>query len=277
MRRLGLALGGGGVRGLSHILVLELLDEMGMRPCIIAGTSIGALVGALYASGMSGKAIRELVEKYFITEDKRLGSVIRKRMDLLKWVGPPVPEFRRGGVIRPDRFLMRLQGAVTKRTFEELEIPLIVTATDFWAGEEVVFQSGELMPAIRASIAVPGVFAPLVRGSRVLMDGGLVNSVPYDHIEKKCDVSIAVDVGRSRISGRQETPNALDALLGAFDIMQSLALTRRTEVHAPDIFVQPQVGDIRILDFSKANDVFEQAKPAIEALRRDLTRIVASR
>lgn len=276
MKRVGLALGGGGARGLSHIPVLELLDELELRPCIIAGTSIGALVGALYASGMAGRSIRELVTRYFVTGGQGFRGAIRKRVDLLKWVGPPETELRRGGVLKPDRFLRRLLDAVSEATFEDLEIPLLVTATDFWTAEEIVFQNGELLPAIRASIAVPGVFAPLVHGSRVLVDGGLMNQVPYDHIEKKCDISIAVDVGRSRTAGRREIPSALDALLGAFDIMQATAVARKIEEHKPDIFVQPQVAGIRILDFSKADDVFEQSRPAVEKLRRDIARVVAS-
>ncbi len=273
MQRIGLALGGGGVRGLSHILVLELLDELNLKPCVIAGTSMGALVGALYASGMSGKSIRELAKARFATKDKGVREAIRRRVGLLKWVGPSVKRLRRGGVFEPDWFLSHLVGAIAKTTFEELEIPLLVVASDFWAAEAIVFDSGELLPAIGASIAVPGVFAPLALGERVLVDGGIVNVVPFDLLEGRCDVSIAVDVGRSRIPGRRAAPNALDALLGAFDIMQAAALARKMETRKPDIFVQPQFGDLRIFDFSRVDEVFKRTEPAIEKLRSDIARL----
>lgn len=174
MRRVGLALGGGGVRGLAHILVLELLDELKLKPCIIAGTSIGAIVGSLYASGMSGKAIHALVSKYFRAEDEPLRRVLRRRAELLRWVGPRAARFGRGGGFAPDRFLRHLLDAVSKNTFEEL------------------------------------------------------------------------------------------------DIMQSAALATKMKSRPPDIYVRPQVGNIRILDFAKAEEVFAHAGPAIEDLRSQL-------
>ncbi len=268
--RVGLALGGGGVRGMAHILVLELLDELRLRPSVIAGTSMGALVGALYASGMSGLAIHELVRKHFVTRNEPFRAAMKKRVDLIKWVGPTVQPLNRGGVIKPDRFLHHLLDAVTKTSFEELTIPLVVTATDFWSAEEVVLQTGELLPALRASIAVPGAFAPLSLGGRVLVDGGLLNLVPYDHLKGRCELTIAVDVGRPPIPGRTDLPKALESFLGAFEIMQAAASARKLESCPPDISIRPQVWEIGILDFTKVDQVFEQAKPAMVELRERL-------
>ncbi len=273
MRRVGLALGGGGVRGLAHILVLELLDELKLRPSIIAGTSIGAIVGALYASGISGKSIREVVSRYFRAADEPLREVIRKRAELLRWVGPPGARIGHGGGLTPDRFLRHLLNSVSKERFEDLEIPLRVVAADFWAAEQVVFDRGALLPAIRASIAVPGVFAPVCLDGRVLVDGGLLNLVPYDLVRNECDLTIAVDVCSARGSDEPELPGVLDALLGAFDIMQSAALRVKLEGCPPDIYVRPHVGNIRILDFTKAEEVFVQAAPAIANLRRQIGRM----
>jgi len=273
MSRVGLALGGGGVRGLAHILVLELLDELKLRPCIIAGTSIGAVVGSLYASGMPGKAIHDLVSRYLQAPNERLRDKIKKRAELLRWVGPPAAPLGRGGGLTPDRFLRHLLGAVSTGRFEDLAIPLLVVAADFWAGEEVVLESGELLPAIRSSMAVPGVFAPVVLHGRALVDGGLLNQLPYDHLRGRCDLTIAVDVCSSRNPEEQVLPTVLDALLGAFDIMQSAALTAKIGLGPPEIYVRPRVGNIRILDFSRAVDVFEQAQPAIADLREQIGRL----
>jgi NTE family protein len=264
-RRLGLALGGGGVRGLAHILVLELLDELKLKPCVIAGTSIGALFGALYASGMSGMGIHRLVDTVFLPENESRRAAIRKRVELLRWVGPPHPSH--GGLIEPEKFLRHLLEGIPKATFEDLDIPLHVIATDFWSGEEVVFDSGDILPAIRASIAIPGLLAPVSIGGRVLVDGGLVNLVPYNHLGPHCDFTIAVDVGRSRKPGRRELPGVREAILGAFEMMQSAALDANLASNPPDILVRPSSDSIHILDFARAYEVFEQAKPAIENLR----------
>lgn len=267
MQRIGVALGGGGVRGVAHILVLELLDELRLRPSVISGTSIGAIVGALYASGMSGKAIHDIVTEYFATDGEPLRKVIKKRVEMLRWVGPSM-RLGRGGGLRPGNFLRHLLEAIAKERFEDLDIPLLVVAADFWAGEQVVFESGALLPAIRSTIAVPGVFAPVSVDGRVLVDGGLLNQVPYDLLRDRCDVTIAVDVCSSRDSDDSALPGVLEALLGAFDIMQSAALTAKMAASPPDIYVRPNVGNISFLDFAKAAEVFEQAKPAIDDLRR---------
>jgi NTE family protein len=270
MPRLGLALGGGGVRGFAHVPVLELFDELGLKPAIIAGTSMGALIGALYASGMTGRQIRALVEEHLISREQGRRARFKKGTDLLKWVGPLVPDLRHGGMIKPDRFLRQLLGGITKDRFEELETPLAVIAADFWTGDEVVLREGPLLPAIRASISIPGVFPPLLLGDRVLVDGGLVNVLPYSCLAGSCDVTIAVDVGREEEPGRTDLPNVLDSILGASDIMQMAALEKRLEGRGPDIHVRARIAGIRILDFARAEAVFEAARPAVRNLRSRL-------
>jgi len=267
MPRLGLALGGGGARGFAQVPVLELLDELGLKPSIIAGTSIGALIGALYASGMTGREIRTLIEEHLISHEQGRRARFKKGTELLKWIGPPVPALRQGGMLKPDRFLRQLFGDITKNRFEELEIPLAVVAADFWTGEEVVLRKGPLLPAVRASIAIPGAFPPLLLQNRVLVDGGLVNMVPYDCLSGSCDISIAVDVGREQTPGRTELPNVLESILGASDIMQSAALESKLAAHRPDIHVRARMAGIRILDFARAETVFELARPAVQELR----------
>ncbi|MBW1859415.1 MAG: patatin-like phospholipase family protein [Deltaproteobacteria bacterium] len=268
--KIGLALGGGGVRGMAHIAVLEALDELGLRPNIIAGTSMGAIVGALYASGMDGRAIRQLVQRHIILKDDKLRDLFDKKGNLLKWVQAFSIEFSRGGLISSDRFLHYLLNEIQKTTFEDLEIPLLVIATDYWTAEEVVFEKGDLLPAIQASMAVPGVFAPVSIDERVLVDGGVVNLVPYDHLLERTDLTIAIDVGRIRTIGEEPIPSALESVLGTFDIMQTAALTDKMRHRKPDIYVRMEIHDVRMLDFGKVEEVFQQAKPSVEALRKEL-------
>jgi NTE family protein len=270
---IGLALGGGGVRGLAHILVLEALDDLGCKPSIIAGTSMGSVVGALYASGMSGREIKERVKGHTISKNDSWRSLLDKKTELLKWVEIFAPEWGRGGLLKADRFLRYLFGEIRKTRFEELDIPLIVVAADFWEASEVVFEEGELLPAIKASIAVPGVFAPVSFGGRVLVDGGVVNQVPYDHIIDRCGLTIAVDVGRTRVPGKSEVPSVLESILGTFDIMQAAALAQKTKHRKPDIYVRAEICDVGMLHFHKIEDVFNQAEPAIEMLKMQLSHL----
>jgi NTE family protein len=268
--KIGLALGGGGVRGLAHILILETLDDLGIKPSIIAGTSMGAIIGALYASGMSGKEIRERVSKLLILKDDTWRDILAKKDDILKLFMAFSAKFPRRGLINTQGFVEYLFSEIKKRTFEELEIPLLVIATDYWTAEEIVFESDDLLPALQASMAVPGVFAPASIGGRVLVDGGVVNLVPYDHLLDRADFVIAVDVSKARNPGKNEVPGALESVLGAFNIMQASALAEKMKHRKPDIYVQPEIKGVRMLDFGKIEEVFLQAAPSVDLLRKQL-------
>ena len=269
--RVGIALGGGGVRGLAHISLLQVLDDLHIRPAVISGASMGAIIGALYASGMSAREIRVTIEKYLILKNDTWQAVIRKREELLKWVSGFKPHFSRGGLINAEGVLNLLISEIKVDSFEKLEIPLLVVAADYWSAEEVVFEKGNLLPAIQASMAVPGVFAPVSIDGRVLVDGGVVNMVPYDLLTSRADFIIAVNVSRVRFPSRRELPNALESVLGTFDIMQTTILTHKLERLKPDIYVWPQIRNVRMLDFGKTQEVLAQTVPAAEELRNELS------
>ena len=150
--KIGLALGGGGVRGLAHVAILEAMDDMGVKPSIIAGTSMGAVIGALYASGLSGNAIRELLRRSTISKSDTWRDVFNKRADILKWVRAVGLERGRGGFVNASRFLGHLLAQVHKTTFADLDIPLRVIAADYWRAEEVVLDEGPLLPALQARV-----------------------------------------------------------------------------------------------------------------------------
>lgn len=269
--KVGIALGGGGVRGLAHVLVLEALDELGIRPGVIAGTSMGAAIGALYASGMPGRDIRDRIEHHVILKGDKWRDVMEKKGDLLRWVHAFRANFSRGGLLSAKGFIRYLFDEIRVTAFEELEIPLLVVAADYWSAEQVVFHRGELKPAIQASMAVPGVFAPVAIEDRVLVDGGIINLVPYDLILDECDFTIAVNVSRVRTPGRHDIPGALESILGTFDIMQTSALMDKMKRRPPDIYVRLEIQGVRMLEIGKIRKVFEQASPIVEQFRDALT------
>ncbi len=269
-RRIGLALGGGGARGLAHIHVLETLDELGIRPCAISGASIGSIMGALYASGLSGKEIRKLIDRLLLRDIEKFSDVFTRK-DLLKWAGMIDPSFHRGSLIKGEKFIHFLSESMECTTFEELKIPLSISTTDYTSGTETVFRSGDLLSAVRASMAIPGVFSPVERDGKLLVDGGLVNPLPYNLLRKKFDLIIAVDVSGS-LEKPLKKPDFFDATLGSFDIVQSALITEQLRRDPPDIYLKPDLRGIRILEFNKANQIFEQSESVRDELRKQLRR-----
>ncbi|MGD8407868.1 MAG: patatin-like phospholipase family protein, partial [Thiohalophilus sp.] len=199
-KRIGLALGGGGAKGLAHIPMLEVFDELGIRPYRIAGTSIGSVMGSLYASGLSGADIRQIIDNLTVSEDENWLDTLFSE-NVLEWLHFFEPSMGKGGLIESDALLDYLMGLIKARDFRQLEIPLSIVATDFWSREQVVFDSGDIATALKASIAVPGLFNPVPYKDTVLVDGGLVNPVPYDLLLDDCDVVVAIDVLGSRTPG----------------------------------------------------------------------------
>ena len=268
MKKIGLSLGGGGAKGLAHIPMLEVFDELGIRPHRMSGTSIGSVVAALYASGIRASQIREGVSRMVITKGDSFRSALRKR-DVLKWLEFMDIEFGRGGLFKGDKFIRFLYDAMQVSTFEELEIPLRVVATNFWTSEPVILESGDLLPAIKASMALPGVFTPVKIDDRVLIDGGGVNPVPYDILED-CDLIVAIDVMGKMRESTSKLPSVIRAVLGAFDIMQNSIIAEKLKQSPPDIYIKPDVVGVDILEFHKADEVYEQAEPARRELREKL-------
>ena len=269
MLKIGLALGGGGAKGLAHIPILEVLDEFGIRPHCIAGTSIGAVVGVLYASGHSGREIREGIEQFSFRDGEGLTDLVNRRGDMLKWLNIININWGGSGLLKADSFLEMLMARTRGSRFDDLAIPLRVVAADFWKREQVVLESGELKPAIRASMALPGVFVPEVMGNQVLVDGGAVNPVPFDILDD-CDLVIAVNVMGTRTESVHRVPSMAEAVFNTFQIMQAAILRHKLERHPPDILVAPDIVDIQMLEFYKAEQVFKQARSACEDLRTRL-------
>ena len=269
MTKIGIALGGGGAKGLAHIPILEVFEELGIRPVCVAGTSIGAILGVLYCSGIPpSQTRRELTEVSFSGEG-RLRDLLGKR-EILKWLDFARFQFDRSALLRSDRVMDILFSDLGPRRFEDLHTPLKVVTTDFWAREPVVLDRGELIPALKASMAVPGVFPPVEIEGRLLVDGGMVNPIPYDLLPQDCDITIAVDVAGRRTPSSDETPSMVDLVFNAFQIAARSIVQEKLSRVKPDIYVEPDIEDIRLLEFYKAAQVFRQAQPAKEQFKREL-------
>lgn len=267
--RIGLALGGGGAKGLAHIPVLETLDSMGIVPHAVAGTSIGAVIGALYASGQSGNTIHTRVNDFFVDRRKREQEIF-PLPNSFRWLDFLDPAMSSGGLLSTDDFIAYLGEQMPARRFRELKIPLKVMAADLWSGEPVVLDHGELLPAIQASIALPGLFPPVKINGRTLVDGGVANPVPYNLLFEECDIVIAVDVSGDRTSDGNSELSFAGVLMHSFQIMSENILAGMLEQRRPDIFIKPEIHDVRVLEFYKAEEVFAAAEPAARKLRSDL-------
>lgn len=269
--RVGLALGGGGAKGLAHIPMLQTLDRAGVKPWRIAGTSIGAIMATLYAAGRSGDEIRAGISE-LVALPRSLQQVFESKQ-LFAWLDYLDLDIRRGSVLQVDRFLDDLEEAIGVHRFEDLPIPLKVVAADFWKREEVVFDRGPIKEAVAASFAIPGIFRPVVRGDQVLVDGGSVNPLPYDLLQDECDLVIAIDVMGQRSPEEDLLPSYSETLFNTFQIAEKSILREKFKRRPPDVYVEVKVQGVRVLDFHKAEAVFRQAEPARLELEAALTRL----
>lgn len=220
--KIGLALGSGGLRGLVHIGVLNVLASEHIPIDYIAGCSIGSLIGALYAAGLSCENIA------------RLARGLKRR----NWLDFIIP---RMGVIAGERILQIMRILTQHKSFADLNIPLAIVATDLHDGQEVVFTSGPVAEAVRASISVPGIFVPAEIAGRRLVDGAVVNPTPVD--VARCmgaDVVIAVDLAHAGTVS--SVNNMFDVVIQAIDIMERELCKHRQRYC--DVLIRPSVGHI---------------------------------
>ncbi|MBV1708198.1 MAG: patatin-like phospholipase family protein [Hyphomicrobiales bacterium] len=272
--RIGLALGGGGARGLAHIAVLEALDDMGLRPALITGTSIGAVIGAAYAAGLSGANLRHHVLSLAADRPDVMAKLLKARVGRLTdlFAG----KFNNPITIDSEIFLDHFWPQAVPDRFEDLEIPFMAIATDFTGRREALFQSGPLAPAVAASMAIPGLIRPVVAEGMLLVDGGAVNPLPYNHLFGKADIIIAVDVTGGPVEDSTRRPTAFQLMFGAAQIMAGSITAQMLKARAPDILLKPPVEGFRVLDFFKAAQIIEAAAPIVTAMRHELEQRLVS-
>lgn len=272
--RIGLALSGGGARGYGHIPVLEALDELGVRPVVIAGCSMGAVVGAGYASGMSAHDIAAHAIDVFRNRSNVLARLWELRP---RSMGELIGSVASIGQLDPERVLVAvLPGPLPKR-FEDLSIPLRVAATDFYGWTEALLDAGALLPAVAASAAVPFVFRPVTIGDRVLIDGSISNPLPFDYIVGDCDIVVAVDVVGGPVDSKGRPPGPAEAVFGATQIfMQSITREKLRALPEPQVFVRPPTSTFRSIDFTKAAGIIKASQPVKDEIKQKLDRAFAT-
>ena len=270
---IALALGGGGARGLAHILMIEALEELDVRPVVIAGTSIGAVFGAAYAAGLSAALIRAHTEETLGQRFEFVRHLLSARADPVQKLFNFLP--LRSALLNPAALLDLLLPSRVPKDFTGLAIPLEVVATDFYAQSQVVLKEGSLSQAVAASMALPAIFQPVIVDGRSLVDGGLVNPLPFDLIAGRADITVAIDVsGAAREPDGSGGPRAMEAVFAATQILQRSIVREKLKSMRPDIYIDVDVYAFHALEFHRLKDVLAAAAPAKEALKRELARVL---
>lgn len=259
MQPFGLALGGGGARGLAHVGVLRVLEREGLRPDVIAGTSMGGLVGAFAAAGHTPDQIQEIAHgvSWRALLDLRPGTGLLRASAFEAWLAQHLPA-----------------------TFEDLQTPLIVTATDILSGRAVYLHRGPLYAALRATSAYPGAVDPVRLDEALLADGGILNQVPVDAalflgarqvLAVDVTASAPLELSEQRPSRlRWRLPAALgpiSALRRSADIMQAQLTDARLSLYRPDVLLNPEFHNLDISSFRRVNEAIEAGERAAEAER----------
>jgi NTE family protein len=286
--RIGLALSGGGARGLAHVGVLKVLEELRVPVHCVTGTSMGSIVGGAYASGTTPAALEKFVretdwEKVFSDRPPRAEVAIQRKFDDYKTLFAPEYGVKSTGLVLPkgvvagvaiEGFLRRLvDPAVSVTDFDKLPIPYRAVAADIETGEAVVLRRGSLAQAMRASMSVPGALAPVEIDGRLLVDGGIADNLPISVARKVCaDVVIAVNIStpplkRSEITSALSVSGQLINFLGKVNVDNQLK-----SLGSRDVLIAPELGDISAGSFDRAADAIRIGEEAARAMAGQLQR-----
>jgi len=287
--RVGLVLSGGSAHGLAHVGVLKVLEELRVPVDVVAGTSMGSIVGGFYAAGMSPAEMERLVRTIDwedVLDDRttrdRL-SFRRKQDDLLNYFDLEMGLTPRGiafpsGLIAGQKlgFLLKslTLGTVGITSFDDLPVPFRCVATDIATGEKVVLADGSLADAIRASMSMPGVFSPVPRGSQLLVDGGLVENLPVSEaLAMGADVVIAVDVSSDKFD-----PEKLKSFGGVLGRMMNLPVRANVSKALPraSVVLAPRVADVPSMDFSRSREIVARGEAAARGAAAELAALSVS-
>lgn len=269
-----IALGGGGARGIAHIHIVEALDELGLRPVVISGASIGAIIGTAMAAGIHGREIRAFALATVGNWSEVASRLWKLRPQTIKEMLSRRGQF---GQFDVERILHGFLPEAIPERFEDLQIPTKVIAADYYAQCERVCETGDLYSALAASAALPAIFRPVLRDGRVMIDGGLYNPVPFDHLKGLADIVIGIDVVGGPCGDPAKIPTRMDAIFGANQLMLQSIISMKLKTAPPDIFLRPKVSRFRIMDFPRAAEILEASEPVREELKYALDAAIEQR
>lgn len=272
--RLGLALGGGAARGVAHVGVIRELEEAGIRPAVIAGTSVGALLGALYAFLLDGAELeartldflrsdrfrRERLDFLREGERQRDRNLVQSFLSLMKRGYMLGVSLTRTSFVSAEHFAENIAGLVPDIDIDDLPLPFAAAALDLVTGRERVLRSGRLRDAVRASSAIPGIFPPVPRDGALLADGGWVDKVPaLPAFDLGADVVVGVDVS-TELEDEADLHRGYDVMARA-TVCTEWAL-RRLQLGLADVVVRPEVSGVHWADFDRAEEIIELGRRA---------------
>ncbi|TYC53834.1 patatin-like phospholipase family protein [Rhodobacterales bacterium] len=268
-----LALGGGAAKAFAHIPILEAIDELGVRPAEIAGTSMGAILGGLYASGMTAREIREfavdlltrkpqLLQRLFLSNGRTWQSLFN---------------VARPAIIEPVVLFETVLPSTLVARFSDLRIPMKIIATDFNSQSQVVLEEGPLLPAIAASSALPILLTPVELEGRVLIDGGFVNPTPFDVLDAQHQITVAIDVTGSEFKSRKALPTGMETWIGSFSITLHSLVAAKLACTRPDLLVEPPIGHFKTMDFFRISDILAAAEASKDSFKQRLTELLDGR
>ena len=285
-KSIGLALGGGGARGLAHIGVLRVLERESIPIDLVVGTSAGALVGGAYASGISPDELEKKAEEYLNSPQfqssamkgfesahapgelgltQRIQSFLKNRYYVVQAMFKP-------GILSNEEFQETIDYFLPDIQIEEMQIPFRAVATDLVSGEQIIFSKGSLRQAVGASCAVPGAIEPLEEGERLLSDGGIISLIPSSVArEEGADVIIAVAVDRG-LSPREDLRTVVDIYQRASEIMGEKL--KEYELAESNVVILPEVGDLHWSNFSQAMSLIEEGEKATQKKVSDIRKFV---
>lgn len=283
--KIGLVLSGGGAKGFAHIGVLKVLEEAGVKIDFIGGTSMGAIIGGLYASGYNAAQIdsvfREtdfdaLLQDYIPRSSKNFYG---KRNDEMYALSLPFDKFRIGiprsyskGLYNYNLLARLMHNVRHIRDFNELPIPFLCIATDIETGEEVLLNKGYLPQAIRASAALPSLFSPVELDGRLLVDGGVTNNYPIDELKKLgADIIIGVDV-QDDLKDRRSLKDATRILVQISNLQMMEKMNRKRK--ETDVYLKPDISDFSVISFKDGSAIIRKVEEAARACYDDILKLV---
>jgi NTE family protein len=284
-KRIGLALGGGGARGIAHIGVLKVLEREKIPIDLIVGTSMGALVGGAYASGFSADELQEKVEAYLNSTEFQSSAIkafetahekgeiglTQKIQNYLRNCFYMIQAMFKPGILSNEAFQTTIDYFIPDIQIEETRIPFRAVATDLVSGRQITFSHGALRQAVMASCAVPGAISPLKEGERLLSDGGIVCLVPSS-VARQEGAEIVISVAVDRCISPEELRNVVDVYYRVSEIMGEKL--KDYELAEADVVIQPEVGDLHWSNFSQAMNLIDEGEKAAREKLNDIRHLL---